>query len=99
MRHTAQDEEQKRQRIAQARATLAKGAEAITCGQCGEANALEAWTQRPVSGALPVGQFQCPACGYAFQRRETTPGQVWDNGRERFYIPGTIKETACQPEM
>lgn len=41
----------------------------ITCGACGHAASLEAFTERPVSGTLPPGRFQCPKCGYAFERR------------------------------
>lgn len=41
----------------------------ITCGKCGHVADFEEWTSRPVAGELPKGQYQCPACKYAFQRR------------------------------
>lgn len=69
----------------------------ITCGKCGGVDSIENWTERPVSGPLPKGQFQCPACGLAFQRREVTPGKLLDNGRDRLYLPGKIALVPCQP--
>lgn len=41
----------------------------ITCGECVKASPALNWTERPISGELPPGEFQCPACGYAFRRQ------------------------------
>ena len=41
---------------------------AISCGKCDGAFAASAWTERVIGGPLPPGEFQCPACGWAFRR-------------------------------
>lgn len=43
----------------------------ITCGSCGTVAALEDFCRTPLFGELPVGHFQCPGCGVAWQRRES----------------------------
>lgn len=40
----------------------------ITCGRCRVASPALSWTERPISGDLPAGEYQCPSCGYAFRR-------------------------------
>lgn len=71
----------------------------ITCGECGQEAAIDAWTRTPVSGELPRGQYQCPRCGYAFQRREVTPGQVYRLRGELCRIPGKIRLVPCDSRL
>jgi DNA-directed RNA polymerase subunit M/transcription elongation factor TFIIS len=44
----------------------------INCGQCGQSSPLVDW-QRTLFGDLAPNQFQCPKCGYAFQRTYHAP--------------------------
>ena len=41
---------------------------AVTCKFCGRADTLEAFTSAPVTGALPLSVFQCPACKRSIER-------------------------------
>lgn len=59
----------------------------ITCGQCGQASDFDDFTRTPVGGALPRNTFQCPACGYAFERRSTGQGTLFPSG---LYVPGPV---------
>jgi len=68
----------------------------ITCGRCKKMAPAEVWTAREISGPLPPGQFQCPECGYAFQRREVAPGRTITFGSgETEYLPGRIGLVPC----
>lgn len=58
----------------------------VTCAKCGRTSSLETFTERPISGTLPAGQFQCPHCGYAFERRHGQP-TVYPSG---FVMPGPV---------
>src|SRR5688500_8871752 len=40
----------------------------IICGKCGQMSAALKWCETPISGELPIGEFQCPKCGFAFRR-------------------------------
>jgi len=51
---------------------------AVTCGACGHAGTLEAWTSKPVHGETAPGVFQCPECRHAFERK---------SGRDRYGFP------------
>lgn len=64
----------------------------ISCPNCGQESTLDDMTRRPVTGWLPPGQFQCPVCGHAFQRREVAPGKIM-NGH---YFPGNIGIVPCE---
>ena len=57
--------------IAEARRQLALMPSGVgfTCGKCGHFDDLDRFASTPILGDLPPGQFQCPACRYAFQRR------------------------------
>jgi len=48
----------------------------ISCHKCGGTSAALKWSETPICGDLPVGQFQCPKCGYAF-RRQRFEGDPW----------------------
>ena len=50
----------------------------INCGKCRTSSPLTAW-QRTLFGPLPANQFQCPACGYAFQRTTHLTGKYWSS--------------------
>lgn len=41
----------------------------ITCNKCNVGSPALAWTECPISGDLPPGEFQCPVCGHAFRRQ------------------------------
>ena len=49
----------------------------VSCPTCGKTASIEAWTERPITGQLPPGQFQCPSCNYAFRREESGKTTVW----------------------
>jgi hypothetical protein len=63
----------------------------ISCARCGKASDFGRWVERPVSGPLPPGQFQCPECGAAFRKVATggwkfirdERGRIVDGFRER----------------
>lgn len=59
----------------------------ISCPKCGQTNSLESWTERTITGPLPIGQYQCPNCQHAFQRRSTGPATMWTapNGNQLFF--------------
>lgn len=58
----------------------------MTCGECGHTADIDKWTKTPVAGDLPRNTYQCPACKYAFERRQAKP-TVYPNG---FVMPGAI---------
>ena len=60
----------------------------ITCGKCGHTADLDQWSQTVITGELPLNTYQCPACGYAFERR-TQKEQVWASG---WVEPAQVKE-------
>jgi endogenous inhibitor of DNA gyrase (YacG/DUF329 family) len=62
---------------------LTKSGFSITCGQCGKTSDALDWTERPVSGPLPTGTFQCPRCGFAFRRRGAGPVRLFKDSRGR----------------
>lgn len=43
----------------------------ITCAHCGVASPALSWCERPISGQLPAGEYQCPTCATAFRREST----------------------------
>lgn len=40
----------------------------MTCGQCGHEADLSTFCTTPISGELPKGVYQCPACGLAIRK-------------------------------
>jgi len=68
----------------------------IGCPKCGKTSTLESFTERPISGYLPPGQFQCPLCGYAFQRREVEPGKIIVSAGVIISLPGKIELVPCE---
>lgn len=55
----------------------------ITCG-CGHEAGFSKFTIRPVTGPLPNGHFQCPACNRAWTLERKGKAKVYDNG---FVVP------------
>jgi hypothetical protein len=58
----------------------------VTCGKCGHTAEIEEWQNAKISGQLPAGMFQCPECGFAFERKSGPP-TVYPDG---FVIPGKV---------
>ncbi len=50
----------------------------ITCGHCGHTADAAEFMNTPVCGELPSGQFQCPKCKRAWQRRPRVFRQPWE---------------------
>lgn len=71
----------------------------VTCPHCGRDSSLDDMTRTPIGGDLPVGQYQCPHCSFAFQRREASPGQVWRAGKHRMYVPGRLALVPCEARL
>lgn len=60
----------------------------ITC-KCGHTAPFDEFTRTLISGDLPPGQFQCPACSTAWQRKESDYSLIWA-GTESLAIPGKV---------
>jgi hypothetical protein len=60
----------------------------ITCG-CGHTDKFDAFCHTTLSGCLPPGQFQCPGCGDAWQRKESEY-RIIRAGSEAMIIPGRV---------
>lgn len=71
----------------------------ITCPKCSAESSLDDMTRRPISGFLPPGQFQCPLCSYAFQRRMVSPGHSFMYQGEPDYMRGEIGLVPCQATL
>jgi hypothetical protein len=41
----------------------------IICGECGHEAPIDDFAERPLSGTLPIGSYQCPACNWAWSLR------------------------------
>lgn len=75
--------------MAEARRCLAKMAESgmgMTCGRCGHFDDMARFTATAVFGELPRNQFQCPACGWAVERKHGKP-TMYPSG---FVKPGAV---------
>lgn len=64
----------------------------MTCGGCGHQDDLDEFCRTPISGELPRGVYQCPACRLAFQRI-IGPAEVLPWGG---VIPGRVKLVKVQ---
>ena len=75
--------------MSEARRRLGKMAESgvgMSCGGCGHFDDLARFTTTTVFGELPRNQFQCPACGWAVERR-MGQATVRPSG---FVMPGAV---------
>jgi hypothetical protein len=61
----------------------------ITC-KCGHTAPFNDFCRSPVYGDLPAGQYQCPGCGFAWQRKESEHRLIWA-GDESLVIPGKME--------
>lgn len=67
----------------------------ITC-RCGHRDDYEHFTRTPAGFDLVEGQFQCPACGVAWEMRITEPPRLTEGGyvlpakRQAFEIQRTL---------
>jgi hypothetical protein len=58
----------------------------MSCGRCGHFDDMARFTATAVFGELPRNQFQCPACGWAAERKHGAP-TVYPSG---FVAPGAV---------
>lgn len=58
----------------------------MSCAKCGKVADLDEWVRTPVGGELPHGTYQCPACRFAFERRQGA-STVYPDG---FVMPGPV---------
>lgn len=65
---------------------MSTGTIQIRCGNCGHKADAWAFCETPVSGELPVGTFQCPACHVAFRMCQGPP-KIYESG---FVVPGDV---------
>lgn len=68
----------------------------IQC-KCGHSDGFDAFCRTEISGELPPGQFQCPACGYAWAVRPKGPPTVSCDGM--FVIPADRELVAVQGRL
>ena len=61
----------------------------ITC-KCGHTDEFDRFCQTTMFGALPPGQFQCPACSTAWQRKEGDY-RVITAGDQSMFIAGRVE--------
>lgn len=71
----------------------------ISCGNCGHVDDFDAFTIRQVSGSLPPGQYQCPACNFAWQVRQAGPGRHYVIEGKHLFIPGKLELKRCAPML
>lgn len=56
----------------------------LTCAQCGHTDDFMLFCFTPITGELPSGTHQCPACKKAWRMEVVEPGKLFDSG---YYIP------------
>lgn len=69
----------------------------LTC-QCGHQADIDAFCKTTISGNLPNGHFQCPACGVAWKRRESEH-RIIRAGKEAMIIPGKVEIITIQSRL
>lgn len=76
------------------------GEVSLTCWHCGAEAPLDDFCRTPVGGDLPRGQFQCPKCGNAAQRREVERGEtIKGRNGATMYIPGRLALVPCEARL
>lgn len=71
--------------------TIPESYVALTCRHCGHTADLFDFTATPITGELPSGTYQCPACRRAWRMEKTAPGRWTSSG---FFIPPTMRAVA-----
>jgi hypothetical protein len=61
----------------------------ITC-RCGHTNDYTAFCSTDMFGDLPYGQYQCPGCGVAWQRKESGH-RIISSGSAATIVPGKVE--------
>lgn len=87
---TPEEIEAEKMRMAEARRCLAKIEETgmgMTCGRCRHFDDMARFTKTAVFGELPRNQFQCPACGWAVERKQGQPTVL----KSGFVMPGDVR--------
>jgi len=97
---TKTPEEEAAARVAMAEArrqlqTMAASGMGMSCGQCGHFDDIGRFTATAIFGELPRNQFQCPACGWAIERRHGKP-EVCPSG---WVMPGSVTLAPVGPRM
>lgn len=60
----------------------------LTCGKCGHETDFFDFCHTPITGDLPRGTHQCPACKHAWRMEKVQPDQFFPSG---LFIPGQRK--------
>lgn len=61
----------------------------VTCS-CGYTGSLDKFCRTTISGPLPPGHFQCPACSIAWRRKETDH-RILTFGSAKTIIAGKVE--------
>lgn len=69
----------------------------ITC-KCGHTADIDKFCRTLISGELPAGQFQCPGCGSAWQRKESGH-RIIRAGSEAMIIPGWVDVVSIERRL
>lgn len=66
--------------------------------KCGHTAPFDDFCRTLIAGALPAGQYQCPACGFAWQRKESEHRLIWA-GDESLVIPGKMEIVTIESRL
>jgi len=69
----------------------------LTC-KCGHQADIDLFCKTVISGDLPNGHFQCPACGFAWRRKESEHRLI-TAGSESMIIPGKVEIVAIESRL
>lgn len=64
--------------------TIADSMVSLTCSKCGHTADFLEFCRTPITGELPAGTHQCPACRRAWRMEAITEGRWTSSG---LYIP------------
>jgi len=62
----------------------------ISCGRCGQEADIDEWSRTPISGALPLNEYQCPNCKLAFAKKHE-PTEFYGDEYAELAVPGETK--------
>lgn len=66
--------------------TIADSMVSLTCSKCGHTADFFDFCRTPITGALPAGTHQCPACRRAWRMEALGKGRMTSSG---LFIPPT----------